>query len=375
MSTWLIPNKSEDYDIRKGLAKYGNEIEWTKKLQTKNIATDDTIYIYMSAPVKALTMKFVVTDRHVVVPTQTHSNDGTVVGSQWFKISFLNDIEPIAYETLFNSGVVNGYIQSARKLNPEQERTLNEYIKTKNGSKHMLADDYKDILLSRGFVFIKSQKAYPGKLGEEHVFKHPLYATQFYVTRTGENQPYGFNPQRTIGEEFDKHHPHNSVGDKDYPFWTDGAFRALMDKLGDSIKLETIKKRLLDQGITTDEIAEEIGAADDLEDIKSILKLLATNLPPQRIERVVSKIVRDPKKAQLIKESKNYICEVCERTPFIQENGKPYAEADHIKPLGGDCGGLDTPENMRCLCAQCHAVITHGSSEAVGELLKDTKWQ
>lgn len=119
-----------------------------------------------------------------------------------------------------------------------------------------------------------------------------------------------------------------------------------------------------------EEIASEIILADSIKDVTQALEVLSNRLPPRRVEQVVRKVARNPKIAQLIKESKHYICEICGRKPFIKKNGQPYAEADHIQPLGGLTRGLDTPENIRCLCAQCHAVITYGSEEAIMELLK-----
>lgn len=124
-----------------------------------------------------------------------------------------------------------------------------------------------------------------------------------------------------------------------------------------------------------EEIASEIISNDTMEEVAHALEALSNSLPPKRVERVMQKIARDPKIAQLFKVSKQYVCEVCGREPFIQKNGQPYAEADHIQPLGDSYGGLDTPENMRCLCAQCHAIVTHGSDEVVKELLASTKWQ
>ena len=120
---------------------------------------------------------------------------------------------------------------------------------------------------------------------------------------------------------------------------------------------------------------EKITHSANLTSTKEALRRYSATAPPERAAHVVHRLVRNPKIAQLIKEDKNYICEICEREPFIQKNHKPYAEADHIKPLGGDYKGLDTLENMRCLCAQCHAVITHGSDEVIRELLESSKWQ
>jgi predicted HNH restriction endonuclease len=124
-----------------------------------------------------------------------------------------------------------------------------------------------------------------------------------------------------------------------------------------------------------EEIANEVISNDNLKEVTQALKELANHLPPKRIELVARKVARNPKIANLIKESKQYICEICERKPFIQKNGQPYAEADHIQPLGGFTKGLDTPENIRCLCAQCHAVITYGSKEVILNLLSSSAAQ
>lgn len=107
---------------------------------------------------------------------------------------------------------------------------------------------------------------------------------------------------------------------------------------------------------------------DDAHEIDMLLQELQVTQTPNRVERTVKKLVRNSKIARLIKQRQNYICEVCGREPFIQNNGEFYAEADHIKPLG--LGGLDTPANMRCLCSQCHAVITHGADNVVSKLLE-----
>jgi|GEM_PF-6036401 len=124
MNAWIIPSNPKDYDIHKGLMRYGNELEWTKTLATTNIATGDIVYIYITAPRKAITMKFTVTNQNVVSPKQKHNDNGEETAGAWFVIKFLEDISPITYETLLNNGVVNGYIQTARLLKSEQEAAL-----------------------------------------------------------------------------------------------------------------------------------------------------------------------------------------------------------------------------------------------------------
>lgn len=375
MSTWLIPNKLEDYDISKGFAKYGNEIEWTKKLQTKNIATGDTVYIYMSAPIKALTMKFVVTDRNVVVPTQTHDNDGTVIGSQWFKIGFLHDIEPIAYETLFSSGVVNGYIQSARKLKPEQERILAKYTVTRNvNSNHKThpINVFKHAVMD-GIVHPSDQPTL-----DKYVVYHAVAASSVRP-KHGRLHVVTLNDGRKVMAQgqgqraLEAHNEKNLIkqttnkGNVRYYVYlseTDGTEVVSVPRLYQKIVQNILSNS--DEEIVEDIVSEDNG----LDEIIETLQALSNDQPPERVERIISKVARNPKIAQLIKERHGYICEVCGREPFMQASGKLYAEADHIKPLG--LGGLDTPENMRCLCSQCHAVITRGSDEVIKELLEPT---
>jgi hypothetical protein len=130
MSTWIIPNRTKEYDARKGLSEFGDEIEWTKKLATTNIAAGDTVYLYEAKPRQELIIELVVTDPNIITPRQTHRNDGTIVGDRWFKIKFVRDIKPIAFEVMLSLGVVNGNIQAARLLKPEQESALMRIIAT-----------------------------------------------------------------------------------------------------------------------------------------------------------------------------------------------------------------------------------------------------
>jgi len=110
---------------------------------------------------------------------------------------------------------------------------------------------------------------------------------------------------------------------------------------------------------------------DEVDKVKIELAKLINDKKPAQIEVIIKKAARNRKIANLYKQSKNYICEICNRKPFTQQNGEPYAEADHVQPLGN--GGIDSPDNLRCLCSQCHAVITHGSKTEVDNLLREMK--
>jgi len=123
-----------------------------------------------------------------------------------------------------------------------------------------------------------------------------------------------------------------------------------------NIQVQEFKKDISQstfQPITDDLIASLIDKAEDY--------------PPEVRERLIKQIVRNRKFANYIKQKANYTCSLCGLKPFMQKNGKPYAEADHINPLGQN--GYDSPENMRCLCAQCHAIVTYGSEEEINKIL------
>ena len=108
------------------------------------------------------------------------------------------------------------------------------------------------------------------------------------------------------------------------------------------------------------------------DDIEASLKTAVDEaaLKPVEIKtKLIHMISRNATFASLIKKRATYHCEICGRDPFIQRNGKPYAEADHVIPLGNK--GTDHPDNMRCLCPLCHRIITFGSKEELDKLFKE----
>jgi len=148
------------------------------------------------------------------------------------------------------------------------------------------------------------------------------------------------------------------------------SYQELKGIVGSSILNLDIDTAIFDQSVSTfrKKVATASFSTNTEESLKDLIEEANGSLPEFRTV-LKREIVRNRKFADFVKERAKHVCEVCGKQPFIQKNGKPYAEADHINPLGGATRGTDSPDNMRCLCAQCHAVITHGSPEEIAKLL------
>jgi putative restriction endonuclease len=86
---------------------------------------------------------------------------------------------------------------------------------------------------------------------------------------------------------------------------------------------------------------------------------------PQRVHTTVQRVVRNTAVAQWVKETYDYTCQAC-GTRLDTPSG-PYAEGAHIKPLGGKHAGRDAPDNILCLCANCHVQFDKGTLYIVDE--------
>lgn len=146
-------------------------------------------------------------------------------------------------------------------------------------------------------------------------------------------------------------------------------YHQLKNLVGDSILNIEIDTQKYDEQVQTFKKEVALSTFKPISD-KSIAELIAKtqDYSPKIRERLIKQIVRNRKYADYVKQKANFICQTCGRRPFVKANGQPYAEADHIIPLGHQ--GADSAENLRCLCAQCHAIITYGSDEEIKRLLQ-----
>jgi len=77
-----------------------------------------------------------------------------------------------------------------------------------------------------------------------------------------------------------------------------------------------------------------------------------------RREGVSSRIIRDRKLADQVKQLYRYSCQVC--GVVLKTSAGEYAEAAHIKPLGNPHNGPDVMANLLCLCPNHHVLFDNG---------------
>jgi hypothetical protein len=83
---------------------------------------------------------------------------------------------------------------------------------------------------------------------------------------------------------------------------------------------------------------------------------------PARVLTTTYRVLRDTALARRIKADKDYRCQLC-HTQIKISTCLPYAEAHHVKPLGSPHNGPDIPENILCLCPNCHVMLDYGAIE------------
>jgi 5-methylcytosine-specific restriction protein A len=80
----------------------------------------------------------------------------------------------------------------------------------------------------------------------------------------------------------------------------------------------------------------------------------------KRVSGSSARFVRDPNVIAWVLEQADGSCEACsEKAPFQRDDGEPYLEAHHVRPLAE--GGPDTIDNAVACCPNCHRHLHHGS--------------
>lgn len=93
------------------------------------------------------------------------------------------------------------------------------------------------------------------------------------------------------------------------------------------------------------------------------------NESPDRVRTETYRILRDTKLARQVKLLHRSRCQVCGHT-IEMANGRRYAEAHHVIPLGGVHKGPDTLTNILVLCPNHHAELDMGLMKLDSQALR-----
>ncbi|MCR9238576.1 MAG: HNH endonuclease [Alphaproteobacteria bacterium] len=79
----------------------------------------------------------------------------------------------------------------------------------------------------------------------------------------------------------------------------------------------------------------------------------------QSKEQTIYRIIRDTVMTRKIKALHDFECQICGATITLPD-GKSYAEAHHIIPIGSPHNGPDIPSNIIVVCPNHHAMLDFG---------------
>jgi 5-methylcytosine-specific restriction protein A len=112
---------------------------------------------------------------------------------------------------------------------------------------------------------------------------------------------------------------------------------------------------------------KDIGKADYKDDLYQQAVQNYQSVPPEKRSSIVSSFPRSAAIACAAIEKANFKCSIDPgHKTFLTKSGIPYMEAHHIIPLSEQekfGTSIDTPDNIICLCPNCHRFIHHGKRE------------
>jgi len=81
-----------------------------------------------------------------------------------------------------------------------------------------------------------------------------------------------------------------------------------------------------------------------------------------RIQSTTARFIRDPNVIAWVLVMAAGVCEACdEPAPFVRDDGEPYLEVHHVRPLAE--GGPDSADNAIAVCPTCHRRLHYGSDK------------
>lgn len=99
--------------------------------------------------------------------------------------------------------------------------------------------------------------------------------------------------------------------------------------------------------------------AIDLEEAKDVQQIREGNLEPYKVTTEITRIIRDTVMTKQLKAVYQYKCQICDVVVHLHEG--LYAEAHHLRPLGGTHKGTDDPGNILVVCPNHHVEFDYGS--------------
>ncbi|NBH05352.1 YDG/SRA domain-containing protein [Amycolatopsis sp. SID8362] len=88
-------------------------------------------------------------------------------------------------------------------------------------------------------------------------------------------------------------------------------------------------------------------------------ELPAGNKNPGKRAFEGERVVRSVEVANKVKALHDHTCQACGSR--LEVSGRGYAEGAHIRALAGGQDGPDEPDNMLCLCPNCHVLFDYGA--------------
>jgi putative restriction endonuclease len=85
------------------------------------------------------------------------------------------------------------------------------------------------------------------------------------------------------------------------------------------------------------------------------LPLPSSNLEPNLVKAYTTRTVRATEASELVKKYHDHICQTC--STRLDRLGGAYAETAYLRPIGRPHNGPDTPDNIVCLCPNCHVLF------------------
>lgn len=151
--------------------------------------------------------------------------------------------------------------------------------------------------------------------------------------------------------------------------WLNAGYRAYFERRSETVRFERadgIERRSLEwhveqPTVDPDELEARVTIA------RSRLAKVSGEAPPPpgsqttaRSTATVTRYTRDPNVIAWVQDVAQGRCEACyEPAPFMRENGIPFLEVHHVRPLGE--GGPDTVDNAVAACPNCHRRMHFGS--------------